>query len=213
MRSGALPVGAIQFGNALLRPFVGIFRWLRITPNTLTLISLPCAIVAALTLAAGHFGVGGCLLLLSFTFDAWDGLLARETAVASDAGEMIDATVDRYNDIIIMLGFLYYYRNDVGPWLLTSAALVGTVLVSYTRAKGEALGADPDLGVLQRHERALCLGVGAVMAPAVAQFLNEPSVHPLYYSMIAALGVVALGANLTALRRARFVIAHLHARG
>ena len=207
-----MPAVAIDLGYSVLRPFVGLFRWLRLTPNVLTFLSLPASLLAALAVGSAHFGLGGCLLLLAFSFDAWDGLLARDTAVESDAGEMIDATVDRYNDIIVMLGFLYYYRNDLGPWLLTSAALVGTILVSYTRAKGEALGVDPNLGVLQRHERALCLGLGALAAPAVAQALNEPSTHPLYHSMIAALGVVAVGTNITAVRRARFVFADLRTR-
>jgi CDP-diacylglycerol--glycerol-3-phosphate 3-phosphatidyltransferase len=212
VRSGALPPVVIDFGYSVLRPFVRIFRGLGITPNALTLASLPVTILAAVALGVGQFGVGGGFLLLAFCFDAWDGLLARETAVASDAGEMLDATVDRYNDIMIMLGFLYYYRNDVGPWLLASAALIGTIIVSYTRAKGETFGVDPNFGVLQRHERALCLGLGALSAPAVAHAVSEPHDHPLYYSMIAALTVVAVGTNVTALRRTRFVIASLGTR-
>jgi len=209
--SRILPTVAVDFGYWVLSPFVVVFRRLRITPNTLTFLSLPTSILAALIVGSGRFGLGGCILLLAFSFDAWDGLLARDTAVACDAGEMIDATVDRYNDVIIMLGFLYYYRNDVSPWLLTSAALVGTIIVSYTRAKGEAFGIDPNLGIFQRHERALCLGLGAVTAPIVARALNEPAAHPLYYSMVAALGVVAVGTNITAVRRARFVITRLRA--
>lgn len=209
VRTGALPDIAIEFGYWVLTPFVAVFRRLRITPNTLSLLSLPAAVLAAVALGLGHFGVGGTLLLLAFSLDAWDGLLARETAGACDAGEVVDATVDRYNDVIIMLGFLYYYRLDLVPWLVTSAALVGTVLVSYTRAKGQAFGIDTNFGSLQRHERGLYLAIAAIMAPAVATLTNEPAAHPQYYAVIAALGIVAIGTNITAVSRARFVIARL----
>jgi CDP-diacylglycerol--glycerol-3-phosphate 3-phosphatidyltransferase len=158
----------------------------------------------------GHFGVGGMVVLLAFSLDAWDGLLARETAGACDAGEVVDATIDRYNDVIIMLGFLYYYRLDLVPWLVASAALVGTVLVSYTRAKGQAFGIDTNFGSLQRHERGLYLAIAAILAPAVAILTGEPAEHPRYYAVIVALGVVAVGTNITAVSRARFVITRLH---
>ena len=164
--TGVLPEIAIDFGYWLLRPFLGMFRFVNMTPNTLSLLSLPASIAAAMTIGMGRFGFGGPLLLLAFGLDAWDGLLARETAVATDAGEVVDATLDRFNDVVVMLGFLYYYRLDVVPWLLAGAALAGTVVVSYARAKGQAFGIDPNFGYFQRHERALCLAVAATFAPA-----------------------------------------------
>ena len=154
--SAVLGRWAIDFGYWLLRPFLGMFRFVNMTPNTLSLLSLPASIAAAMTIGMGRFGFGGPLLLLAFGLDAWDGLLARETAVATDAGEVVDATLDRFNDVVVMLGFLYYYRLDVVPWLLAGAALAGTVVVSYARAKGQAFGIDPNFGYFQRHERALC---------------------------------------------------------
>jgi len=213
VRTGALPNIAIEFGYWVLTPFVAVFRRLRITPNTLSLLSLPVAVLSAVTLGLGHVGVGGLLLLLAFSLDAWDGLLARETAGDGDAGEVVDATIDRYNDVIVMLGFLYYYRLDLVPWLITGAALVGTVLVSYTRAKGQAFGIDTNFGWLQRHERALYLAFAAIVAPAVAILAGEPTDHPRYYAVIVALTVVAIGTNITAVSRARFVITTLLARG
>jgi CDP-diacylglycerol--glycerol-3-phosphate 3-phosphatidyltransferase len=212
VRTGALPDIAIEFGYWVLTPFVAVFRRLRITPNTLSLLSLPVAVLSAVTLGLGHVGIGGVLLLLAFSLDAWDGLLARETAGDGDAGEVVDATVDRYNDVIVMLGFLYYYRLDLVPWLITGAALVGTVLVSYTRAKGQAFGIDTNFGWLQRHERGLYLAFAAIVAPAVATLAGEPAEHPRYYAVIVALSVVALGTNITAVSRARFVITTLLAR-
>jgi phosphatidylglycerophosphate synthase len=209
LRTGGLPEIAIEFGYWILTPFVVVFRWLNVSPDMLSVLSLPSAIVAAVALGAGRFGLGGVLLLFTFSLDAWDGLLARQTEGACDAGEVVDATVDRYSDVIVMLGFLYYYRNDLVPWLLASGALVGAVLVSYTRAKGQAFGIDPNFGFFQRHERALYLAIGAVVAPAVASLTGDWSEHPRYYAVIVALGVVAVGANITAVSRARLVIRRL----
>jgi CDP-diacylglycerol--glycerol-3-phosphate 3-phosphatidyltransferase len=208
-----LPGVAIEFGYWLLTPFIGVFRRLRITPNTLSFLSLPFAMLAALSIGCGHFGLGGPLLLVAFGLDAWDGLLARETAAANDAGEVVDATLDRYNDVVVMLGFLYYYRLDVVPWLLASATLVGTVVVSYARAKGQAFGIDPNFGCFQRHERAVCLGVAATLAPALAILASEPADHPQYYAVVLALAALAVGTNVTAVSRSSFVINRLRAAG
>ena len=211
-RGDALPAVVIDFGYWFLGAFIPLFRSLHITPNGLSFLSLPACLCAAIALATGHFGVGGPLLLFAFALDAWDGLLARELGTASDAGEVIDATIDRYNDVIIMLGFLYYYRADLFPWLLASAALIGTVVVSYTRAKGEAFDVETEIGFMQRHERAVWLGVATSIEPAVASLVDEPAGHPHYHSVMVALGAVAIGTNITAVRRARLVIARLVSR-
>jgi len=208
-RGGAVPTIVIDFGYWLLAAFVPLFRSLRVTPNALSLFSVPVCVCASIALATGHFGIGGPLLLFAFGLDAWDGLLARELGRASDAGEVVDATVDRYNDVIIMLGFLYYYRADLLPWLLAAAALIGTIVVSYTRAKGESFDVETNIGFMQRHERAVWLGLATSIAPALATIIDEPSDHPHYYAVMVALGAVAMGTNITAVRRARLIIASL----
>src|SRR5438270_22009 len=91
----------------------------------------------------------------------------------------------------------------------TGAALAGTVVVSYARAKGQAFGIDPNFGYFQRHERALCLAVAATFAPAIAMLGGEPMEHPRYYAVVLALGAVAVGTNITAVSRASFVIKRL----
>jgi CDP-diacylglycerol--glycerol-3-phosphate 3-phosphatidyltransferase len=206
-----LPAVAVDLGYSLLVSVVPLFRRFNITPNALSCVSLPVSVLAAITIAHGSFAAGGALMLLAFSFDAWDGLLARDTATASDAGEVVDATIDRYNDVIVMLGFLYYYRLDALPWLLASAALVGTVLVSYTRAKGEAFGVVAELGIMQRPDRAAWLGVATLIAPGVAMLGGDRAGHARYYSVLGALAIVAIGTNITAIRRARFVITRLNA--
>jgi phosphatidylglycerophosphate synthase len=201
-----------DFGYWFLGSFIPLFRSLHLTPNVLSLISRPASLGAAIAIASGRFGLGGPLLLFAFALDAWDGLLARELGTASDAGEVVDAMIDRYNDVILMLGFLYYYRADVVPWLLASAALVGTVVVSYARAKGESFDVDTQIGCMQRHQRALWLGGATAIAPAVASMMSEPVGHPRYYAVMVALGAVAIGTNITAVRRARLIIVRLTSR-
>lgn len=202
----------LTLGYWFLGAFIPLFRSLHLTPNVLSLISLPASICAAVAIATGRFGLGGPLVLFAFALDAWDGLLARELGTASDAGEVIDAMIDRYNDVILTLGFLYYYRADVGPWLLASAALVGTVVVSYARAKGESFHVDTQIGCMQRHHRALWLGGATAIAPAIASMMGEAVDHPRYYAVVVALGAVAIGTNITAVRRVRHVIGQLMSR-
>jgi phosphatidylglycerophosphate synthase len=207
-----LPPVLFDFGRWLMDGCIPVFRCCNVSPNALSFVSVPVCLCAAAMIASGHFGAGGVLLAVGFSFDAWDGALARTLGVASDAGEVVDATIDRYNDVIVMLGFLYYFRDDLIPWLFAGAALVGTIVVSYVRAKGASFGVDADIGFMQRHERALCLAVATSIAPASVGLLEEPSTHPSYYPVIAALAAVAAGTHITAIRRAHMVVAALTAR-
>jgi phosphatidylglycerophosphate synthase len=206
------PAIVFDFGLWILEGLMPFFRSLQLTPNMMSLLSLPASVCAATLVASGCFGFAGPVLLFAFGLDACDGALARKLGIASDAGEVVDATLDRYNDVIVMLGFLYYFRAELLFWLLGSAALVGTVAVSYIRAKGASFGIDADIGFMQRHERALWLGVATTTAPAIASLFEQPSNHPSYYAVVVALAAVALGTNITAMRRARLVVATLASR-
>ena len=108
---------------------------------------------------------------------------------------------------------MYYYRNDPLPLALATLALVGSTLTSYTRAKGESVGIDPNVGWMQRHERGVYLGLATALAPVVAWFTERNAARPHYFSVVAALALMALTSNVTAIWRARFVLAGLHKRG
>ena len=135
--------------------------------------------------APDHIAEGGWALVFGFMCDAWDGIVARKTGKSSVAGEFFDATVDRYNDLFAFLGLMYYYRNDPLPLALATLALVGSTLTSYTRAKGEAVGVDPNVGWMQRHERGVYLGLATTLAPVVAWFTERDAVHPHYLLVVA----------------------------
>jgi CDP-diacylglycerol--glycerol-3-phosphate 3-phosphatidyltransferase len=211
-RSPYLPRVLMEFGYWVFAQPVGICRRLGIPAHAVTIASLVVTIGASVALGAGLFGVGGWVLLLAFALDAWDGILARQTGTASVEGEFLDAIVDRYNDLIVFLGLLWYYRGEPLPSLLAALALIGSTLTSYTRAKGEACGVDPNVGSMQRHERALYLGLGTLLAPLCAGLLEPHAAHPHYHLTVATLGLIAVASNWTAIVRARYVWRGLRSR-
>jgi CDP-diacylglycerol--glycerol-3-phosphate 3-phosphatidyltransferase len=205
-RSPYLPRLVLEFGYWVLDAPANVCVRLGVRPNAITTVSLLLSLAAAVALGRGHFAAGGWLLLGGAMCDAWDGLVARKSGTASIAGEFYDATIDRYNDLFCGLGLTYYYRDDAIAWLLAAAALVGAMLVSYTRAKGESVGVDPNVGSMQRHERAVYLGSACAIGPIVAHYTERGAAHPRYFLVLVALALVALSANVTAVRRARFVL-------
>jgi CDP-diacylglycerol---glycerol-3-phosphate 3-phosphatidyltransferase len=208
-QSPYLPRVCLEFGYVMFTLPIAACVRLRITPNQLTYASLGVTAVAAGTFAAGRFGFAGWALFLAFMMDAWDGIVARQTHSVSASGAFLDSTIDRYNDIVTFLGIAYYYRSDLLPLLLCAAAMVGSTVVSYARAKGAAVGHDPNVGYMQRHERAVWLGAGAVFSPILAAFVEPGAVHPQFHLMIVALLVVAATSNFTAVWRIRVVMGWL----
>jgi CDP-diacylglycerol--glycerol-3-phosphate 3-phosphatidyltransferase len=211
-RSPYLPRIVMEFGYWMMDAPANVCVRLGVKPNTITTLSLLLTFTAAILFGAGRFFEGGWALIFGFMCDAWDGIVARKTNAASIAGEFFDATVDRYNDLFAFLGLMYYYRNDPIPLSLAGAALVGSTLTSYTRAKGEAVGVDPNVGWMQRHERGVYLGFATAVAPIVAHYTERGVAHPHYFLVVAALALMAVTANVTAIWRARFVLQGLSAR-
>jgi len=170
-----------------------------ISPDTLTLISLVIS-GAALPLAAlGMLPAAGASLLFGAAFDALDGIVARERGLASDAGEVLDAVVDRYADAAPLMGLAVYYRASVPALLLVLFALLGSMLVSYVRARSEGLGLSLPGGLMRRHERIAYLTVGLLLGP-VLQLSSIPLAAPL---TLLAVAVVAVVSNLAAVQLTR----------
>lgn len=205
-KSPWLPRIVMEFGYWMFRVPVRLCIALHITANMITFGSLLATLVGAYLIAIGHFALGGWTLLFAFTCDSWDGIVARATNTGSISGEFFDATIDRYNDLITFFGFMYYYRNDPLPLLLVLIALTGSTLTSYTRAKGEAVGVDPNVGYMQRHERAVWLGISTATAPILAAYVEPGAAHPLYHLPIAIMALLAVLTNITAVWRVLFVM-------
>jgi CDP-diacylglycerol--glycerol-3-phosphate 3-phosphatidyltransferase len=211
-RSPYLPRIVMEYGYWMIDAPANLMVRLRVTPNMITTLSLLFTLGAAVLFGMGRMAEGGWALIFGFFCDAWDGIVARKTGSSSMAGEFYDATVDRYNDLFAFLGLMYYYRNDPLPLALATLAMVGSTLTSYTRAKGESVGVDPNVGWMQRHERGVYLGLATTLAPVVAWFTERGAARPHYFSIVAALALMAVTANVTAIWRARFVLAGLQKR-
>ena len=135
-----------------------------LTPNMLTLIGLGLILVAAVVIALGHTTWGGVLFILSGIFDALDGTLARMTNRKTRFGAFLDSTSDRYADAAILFGMMFPFLRAGQPTevILAFVAVIGTVLVSYTRARAEGLGLECKVGLLTRLERFLIIAVALV---------------------------------------------------
>ena len=113
----------------------------------------------------GALRSGGLVVLLGGTFDVFDGRVARATGRSSRFGSFYDSTMDRFSEIIVYLSLLNYYvaQGEPGNTRIILVAMGGALMVSYTRARAEALGFQCLVGFLQRPERLIFLGFGAVI--------------------------------------------------
>ena len=211
-RTPWLPRVVMEFGYWMFRIPVRLCIVLGISPNMITFMSFVLTVVTALLVGMGHFGMGGWALLFAFTLDSWDGLVARATNQCTPAGEFFDSTVDRYNDLITFMGFLYYYRDQPLPLALTALGLIGSTVVSYARAKGDAVGVNANVGYMQRHERAVWLGGGTALAPIFAAYLEPGASRPVYHLVVLVMGLLAAMTNVTALWRIAVVMRALRGR-
>jgi len=135
-----------------------------LTPNLLTLIGFLLAVVVACVLATGHLFLGGFLVLLSGVFDILDGALARATGHITRFGGLLDSTLDRFSEAVIFLGLLAFYveRGSYQESLLVCAALIGSIMTSYVRARAEGLGLKCEVGIFTRPERVILLAIGLI---------------------------------------------------
>ena len=161
-----------------------------ISPNMMTAVGLMLTLAVTLTLATGHLIWGGILVLLTSAFDMLDGALARATNRKSAFGAFFDSTVDRYTEALILLGLLLYYnRLGEGGWeiVLVYLSIVGSLMVSYTRARAEALGFECKVGLLARPERIILLSIGLLVGwlsfalAIMAIFTNFTAAQRVYY--------------------------------
>ena len=162
-------------------PAARILTQLGLSPNMLTILGLAIAGVSAYLLGVGLLLAGGVVLLVSGVFDLFDGAVARATGRATRFGALLDSTVDRASEAVVLLGLLVYFLYFLDPpsylgAALAYLALAGSLLVSYVRARAEGLGVECEVGVMTRPERVAALGVALVVGhwwlPAVSIVLG-----------------------------------------
>ena len=174
--------------RARARQLVPLLRLLRVTPNMLTLVGLVISAGAGLLVAIGQLVPGGVVLLLAGAFDILDGAVARVTGKVYRYGAFLDSTTDRYAEGFTYMGLLWYFifngHHTVEP-MLVIAALTGSLLVSYVRARAQSLGFVCDGGILARPERVVITVLGLLINPILVPML----------------WVLAVLTNLTAVQR------------
>lgn len=182
-----------------------------LTPNMLTLIGFGIAGAAALILALEWWLLGGIAATVAAGFDMFDGAVARATGQVSKLGAFMDSTFDRWGEGVIYIGIIIGTTRadfDVGVWL-TGLALVSAFMVSYSRAKSEALGFSSGsgmaaIGFAPREVRTVILGVALVGAGLLGGVTT--SLADLGTLVLAAgLALIALLATITVVQRIRFV--------
>lgn len=154
-----------EAGRALLAPVVRLAVRLHLTANTVTVIGFLMVVVASVLVGTGNLIAGAAILTAGSLLDAVDGALARATGGTTAFGGFLDSTLDRAAEAVLFGGVAAYYLlaspEPALPVLLTIAALTGSFLVSYTRARAEGLGLSAEVGLAQRLER-LVLAIGGI---------------------------------------------------
>jgi len=154
--------------------------------NQVTLLGLLGSALVAYLVAHGHLLIGGLLLVVFAPLDAVDGALARLSCETNRFGAFLDSFTDRYEELLILAGLGYFFavHGNYNGVLLSFLAAIGSVMVSYARARAEALGFDAKVGILTRIERTVVMVVGLLLGIPVI-----------------AVGIIALLANFTAWQR------------
>lgn len=182
-----------KYGRQLVAEPIGrMARWLHgkgVTPNALTYTGFALTVCSAVLIALGWLGWGGVVLLIAAVFDMLDGALARLSQQSSRFGAFIDSTLDRYSEAVTFLALAIYYLTVPGSQVqlvLLFLILIGSLMVSYTRARAEALNIECKEGFLQRPERVLLVVGGLVtgwMLPVLiflAIFTNLTALQRIY---------------------------------
>jgi phosphatidylglycerophosphate synthase len=168
-----------------------------LTPDALNLFGAIAGIAAGITFASGALGLSAWLLALGGISDILDGRVARARGIASRYGAFLDSTLDRFAETGTFVGVAWYLSGS--PWMTaaTVLAISGSLLVSYTRARGEALGAGFSGGLMQRAERVVLLVVGALLDPGVTGRMGWAPGTVLSGTVV----VIAVGTVGTAIHR------------
>jgi len=152
----------IEYFLWLMAPIENLVFRSGVTPNTLTLASIGLAVGSGLAIATGHMATAGWLYIFAALMDIMDGRLARAKGQQTRAGGFLDSIADRWSELIVLSGFAWFLRDT--NWLIAALlAIAGSVMVSYTRAKGGEHGIKLDGGNMQRPERIAVLATGTLM--------------------------------------------------
>ncbi len=195
MLSERIGNGGAKILDTLVRYFARIFP----NPNTLTFIGLLINIGCAVLYGWGYFFIAGLVMIVANLFDMLDGRVARLTGRVTRFGGFFDSVMDRYSDVIVLIGIMVFYARNT-PYhstlyvTLAGIALLGSVLVSYTRARAENLIQQCKVGFLERPERVVLIIIGSLTEIG-------PEDNPFLHKMRAVLWVLAVLSHWTVVHR------------
>lgn len=184
---------ARQRAQSLLNTLARGLNALGLTPNMLTLIGFFAMCGIGVVLSFGYLALGGVLIIVAGIFDALDGTLARLTNRVTPFGAFLDSTTDRFAEGALYLGIMYWYvqqRGMVFVAYLVFLTLLGSLMVSYARARAEGIGVEMKQGLMTRFERIALLIIGLVLT---AFFGDAP--------ILIVLALLAVFTNVTAVQR------------
>ena len=170
----------------------------RLNPNSISFTASIIGVMSAIFFLFGQSAIAGVLLLLSGILDTLDGTVARLGERDSKFGATLDSTLDRYVEMFVFMGITYHFK-DSPMFFWAFLAVMGSMMVSYIRARAQSLGVQELVGFMQRFERFVILSAGAILNPLGMIYWDSEIVLEL--SII----ILAIGTNYTAYQRLMIV--------
>ncbi len=185
--------------QTVIEPISRFLINLRVHPHVITFSGLAISILAFNFFRLGRFFWAGVMVVLAGVCDVLDGKLARGTNRMSKFGALIDSTIDRYSEVIMLLGLAVFFRQThVHIAYLIILAIAGSFMVSYTRARAEGLGLECKVGLMQRPERITYLALGSL---AGSVFMKLGWTKTGTYVVLGSIWFIAIFANITVIQR------------
>ena len=199
-KSGFNPVSP-KFQEGFIKammPVASFFKSLNMNPNTLTTAGTILTIVGSIFYALSYLRLGGMFIVFGAICDTLDGWIARDIGKKSKFGALYDSVMDRYSEIIMYFGIAVHFVRTDSYWTSVAifAAVGGSVMVSYVRARAEGLGFEINIGMMQRPERITYIAVASIIG-------KLPYIDELF--LMVAIWVIAVLANVTAVQRLVYV--------
>ena len=199
--------------KTILLPVAKALTAIGITANMITLIGLLVNVIAAFFLATGRFVLAGILILFGGSFDAMDGVVARVSNKdeSNAAGALLASVIDRYAEAVVFVGAMiyFYHLSHLLGVVLVFASVIGSILVSYVRARAEGLHVECKVGLMQRPERIVLLALGVLAQGIIIRYFSWESNGII---LVCVFAILALTAHITALHRLVFSYTQLNNR-
>lgn len=183
-----LPISIQKFFLKLIDPIIEFIVHFNVHPNFFTVLGLIASLVGAYFFAEHSLRIGAIYILLGGLCDIIDGKVARKSGLSSKFGALFDSSLDRYSEVFMFLGVAIHFvkMGYSTTSIMVFLGLGGSMMVSYVRARAEGLGYSCKVGIMQRAERIVYIGVSAL-------------IHE--YILLVVIWMIAILANFTAIQR------------